>query len=47
MPAELQEELLGSVNALAESVSCAPADASDGAAGDARELADRLDELSG
>ena len=47
VPAELQEELLGSVNALAESVSCTPAEASEQAPGDARELADRLNELSG
>jgi hypothetical protein len=45
--AELQEDLLGSVNALAEAISCAPRGADAGAAEDARELADRLRELSG
>ena len=47
VPPELQEELLGSVNALAAAISCAPPDADDRAADDARELADRLQELSG
>ena len=47
MPAELQEELLGSVNALSEGVSCAPPGADDGVAADARELADWLRDRSG
>ena len=46
VPAELQEELLGSVNALAEAVSCMPPNADDDAADDARELADWLEERS-
>ena len=46
MPAELQEELLGSVNALAEAVSCMPPNADADAADDARELADWLEERS-
>jgi hypothetical protein len=46
VPAGLQEELLGSVNALADSISCAPPDADDGATEDARELADWLRERS-
>ncbi len=44
VPAELQEELLGSVNALVEGVSCTPPDADEGAAAAARELADSLRE---
>ena len=47
VPAELQEDLLGSVNALAEAVSCTPPAAADGAAADARELADWLEERAG
>jgi hypothetical protein len=46
VPAELQEELLGSVNALVERISCRPPDADDGAAATARELADWLRERS-
>ncbi|HWL33300.1 MAG TPA: hypothetical protein VNP89_06815 [Gaiellaceae bacterium] len=46
MPADLQEELLGSVNALVEGISCTPPDADDGAAEAARELADWLREQS-
>jgi hypothetical protein len=47
VPAGLQEELLGSANALLEAVSCVPPRAGDGAAEDARELADWLRERSG
>jgi hypothetical protein len=47
VPAELHEELLGSVNALLEATSCTPPDADDGAAEDARALADWLRERSG
>jgi len=47
VPAELQEELLGSVNALAEAVSCTPPNAADGAAEDARELSDWLELRAG
>ncbi len=47
VPAELQEELLGSVNALAEAISCAPPEALAGTADDARELAERLQEPLG
>ncbi len=47
VPGELQEELLGSVNALAEAVTCIPPGADDGAAADARELADWLDDRAG
>jgi hypothetical protein len=47
VPAELQEELLGSVNALAEAISCTPPEAHDGAAHDARELTDWLEEWAG
>jgi hypothetical protein len=46
VPAELQEELLGSVNALTEAISCTPPGADAGAAEDAGELADRLRERS-
>ncbi len=46
VPAELQEELLGSVNALVEAVSCTPPEADDGATADARGLADWLEERS-
>ena len=46
MPADLQEELLGSVNALVEGISCTPPDADDGSAEAARELADWLREQS-
>jgi len=46
VPADLQEELLGSVNALVEGISCTPPDADDGAAEAARELADWLREQS-
>ena len=42
VPTELQEELLGSVNALLEAISCVPPRADDGAAEDARQLADWL-----
>jgi hypothetical protein len=44
VPADLQEELLGAVNALVEGISCTPPDADDGAAEDARALADWLRE---
>jgi hypothetical protein len=47
VPAELQEELLGSVNALVEAISCTPPGADDGATGAARVLADWLRERSG
>ena len=47
VPAELQEELLGSVNALLESISCTPPRAEDGAANEARDLADWLEDRSG
>lgn len=47
VPADLQEELLGSVNALLEAISCTPPAADDGAAEDARALADWLRETSG
>jgi hypothetical protein len=46
VPAELQEELLGSVNALLEAISCTPPHADDGAAEDARALADWVREQS-
>jgi hypothetical protein len=46
VPAELQEQLLGLVNALVEGISCTPPDADDGAAEDARKLADWLRERS-
>ena len=46
VPADLQEELLGSVNALVEAISCTPPAADDRAAADARELADWLREQS-
>jgi hypothetical protein len=47
VPAELQEELLGSVNALAEAISCTPPAADDSAEDDARELTDWLEERAG
>lgn len=47
VPAELHEELLGSVNALLEAISCTPPEADDGAAEDARALADWLRDRSG
>jgi hypothetical protein len=47
VPAELQEELLGSVNALWEAISCTPPRAEDSAAEEARELAEWLEERSG
>jgi hypothetical protein len=47
VPPELQEELLGSVNALLEAVSCTPPSAADGAAAEARALADWLEDRSG
>ena len=47
VPSELQEELLGSVNALAEAISCTPPKAVEGAADDARELADLIEERAG
>ena len=46
VPAELQEELLGSVNAVLESISCTPPRAEDGAAEEARDLADWLRDRS-
>jgi hypothetical protein len=46
VPAELQEELLGSVNALLEAISCTPPTADDGAAEDARALAEWLRDRS-
>ena len=45
VPADLQEELLGSVNELVESIPCPSTD--DSHAGHARELVERLLELSG
>jgi hypothetical protein len=47
VPAELHEELLGTVNALLEAVSCTPPRADDSAAEDARALADWLRKRSG
>ena len=47
VPSDLQEELLGSVNALVEGISCTPPAADDGAADAARELADWLRDRSG
>jgi hypothetical protein len=47
VPADLQEELLGSVNALVDGISCTPARADDGAAADARDLADWVRDRSG
>jgi hypothetical protein len=44
---ELQEELLGSVNALLEAISCTPPTAADGAAAEARALADWLEDRAG
>jgi hypothetical protein len=46
VPEDLQEELLGSVNELVSGISCTPADAREGTAADARELADWLRERS-
>ena len=46
VPANLQEELLGSVTALVEGISCTPPDADDGAAETARDLAGWLRERS-
>jgi hypothetical protein len=46
VPGDLQEELLGQVNALLEAISCNPVEADDGAAEDARALADWLRERS-
>ncbi len=42
VPADLQEELLGSVNALVEAITCTPPAADDQATADARALADWL-----
>ncbi len=42
VPERLQEELLGSVNALVEGISCTPPGAADGAEKDARALAEWL-----
>ena len=47
VPAELQEELLGSANALFEAIGCTPPEADDRAEADARALADWLRENSG
>ena len=47
VPPDLQEELLGSVNALVEGVTCEPPGADDGAAEDARALAEWVRERSG
>lgn len=46
VPADLQEELLGSVNALLEGISCTPPAADEGAAEDARALGEWLRENS-
>ena len=46
VPADLQEELLSSVNALLESVSCTPPRANEGAAEEAQALSDWLQENS-
>lgn len=43
----MQEELLGSANALLEAISCAPPGADAGAEEEARELADWVRERSG
>jgi hypothetical protein len=47
VPDSDQEELLGAVNALVEGISCTPPGAGDGAAADARRLAERLSDESG
>ena len=47
VPAELQEELLGSANALFNAISCKPPAAEEGAAEEARALAEWLRERSG
>ena len=47
VPAELQEELLGSVNALLDGVSCDPPSADEGWADAARDLSDWLRDRSG
>jgi hypothetical protein len=47
VPADLQEELLASVNALVDAISCTPPAADDGAADGARELAAWLRSRSG
>ena len=44
IPAELQEELLASVNALLEGITCTPPAAADGAAEEAQDLAEWLRE---
>jgi hypothetical protein len=46
VPGELHEELLASVNALAESVTCTPPAARDGTREEAQDLADWLRERS-
>jgi len=46
VPGELQEELLGSVNALLAAIECEPPVAPESAASDARRLADLLRESS-
>ena len=46
VPGELQEELLGSVNALLAAIACDPPLAPESAASDARRLADLLRESS-
>jgi hypothetical protein len=47
VPAGLQEELLGQVNALVETISCPAAEVHDGASDDARALSDWLRERAG
>jgi hypothetical protein len=47
VPAELQEELLGSVNALVDGVSCEPPSADAGWADSARDLSDWVRDRSG
>jgi hypothetical protein len=47
VPAELQEELLGSANTLLAGISCTRPEAADGTAEDAQALADWLRESSG
>jgi hypothetical protein len=46
VPGELQEELLASINALLDTITCTPPAAGDGAADEARELADWLRDRS-
>ena len=46
VPAELQEELLGNVNALLDGVSCTPPSSDDGWAASARELSDWIRDRS-